>query len=242
MVVIDAPALPGGPAQDVALGRVLLGRGLGDARELIRIFTPEATAAFSRRDTRQTGFPGAARAAAAAGFVPVVRAVGGRLAAYHGGSVVIDHIVREPNAQAGMNERFEYFAALHASVLTGFGIDARVGELAGEYCPGKYSVNAEGRCKIVGSAQRITRDGWLFSSIFQVTNSLRTREVLETAYAEIGYDLDATTIGAVDDFAPGVTVADVMDALRRSYSSTETRQMQLSGELLEEIGTAAVAI
>jgi len=239
-IFLDAVALEGGPPQDVALGPVLLRSGLDGAREIVRIFTPDATAAFSRRDTKQPGFSSAACAASSLGFVPVVRACGGRLAAYHDGTVVIDHIVRENNSHAGMHQRFEHFATLHAGVLTGFGLDAGVGEVPGEYCPGTYSVNAEGRCKIVGSAQRITRHGWLFSSIIQVTGSDRTREVLEAAYREIGYVLDIATIGSIEDFVPGVTVADVTAALLQSYTAPADHiGTRLPMELLEQIETDA---
>lgn len=239
-IFLDAASLEGGPASDVALGPVLLRNGLGESTELIRIFTPEATAAFSRRDTKQPGFSRAARAASALGFIPVVRACGGRLAAYHGGTVVIDHVMHEHNSHAGMHQRFEHFSSLHAEVLRGLGLDARVGELPGEYCPGTYSVNAEGRCKIVGSAQRITRNGWLFSSIIQVTGSGRIREVLEAAHREIGYALDSATIGAIEDFVPGITLVEVREALLRAYSAPADRSgFKLPDTVLEQVGLEA---
>jgi hypothetical protein len=37
---------------------------------------------------------------------------------------------------AHTGERFERFASLIAAALGGLGVDARVGEVAGEYCPG----------------------------------------------------------------------------------------------------------
>jgi len=235
-IFLDATELPGGPAQDVALGPVLLRSELNEGAELIRIFAPRATAAFSRRDTKQPGFSSAARAAATLGFTPVVRACGGQMAAYHDGTIVIDHILREHNAHAGMRQRFQHFSSLHAGVLRELGLDARVGELPGEYCPGTYSVNAEGRCKIVGSAQRMTRNGWLFSSIIQVAGSGRTREVLEATHLELGYELNSATVGAIEDFVPGVTVAAVGEALFRAYSApTDLRGAKLPFGILEQV-------
>ena len=35
------------------------------------------------------------------------------------------------------------------------GVDARVGEIPGEYCPGAYSVNARGVKKLMGVGQRL---------------------------------------------------------------------------------------
>lgn len=237
-MIIGDDALPGGPPHDVALGPVLLARGIDKATEMVRIYRPEPTAAFSRRDTLQAGFDRAADTAREFGFTAVVRPQGGRLAAYHRGSVVIDHVLREANPQAGLKKRFEHYAELHARVLRGFGLDARIGELAGEYCPGEHSINASGLSKIVGSAQRVTRDGWLFSSVIQVTDSHSIREMLSKAYAEIGYQLDPTTIGSMDDHLPGVTAEAVAEDLRRAYVATlDAVPAQLSAEILREVAS-----
>ena len=235
-MIIGDDALPGGPTHDVALGPALLARGLDNATEMVRIYRPEPTAAFSRRDTLQPGFDRAADAAREFGFTAVVRPQGGRLAAYHRGSVVIDHVLREANPQAGLKKRFELYAELHARVLRGFGLDARIGELPGEYCPGEHSINAAGTSKIVGSAQRVTRDGWLFSSVIQVTDSHSIREMLSKAYSEIGYELDPTTIGSMDDHLPGVTAEAVAEEMRREYvANLDAVPAQLSAQILQEV-------
>lgn len=218
-IFLDKEALREGPVADVVLGPVLLRTGMDDVAQVIRIYSPEPTAAFSRRDTRQPGFPDAVAAVEAAGFTPVLRGPGGRLAAYHRGSVVIDHVVRVPQDRLGLDERFEFYATMHAAVLAGFGLDVRVGELDGEYCPGRHSINAEGVAKIVGSAQRVTRDGWLFSSVIQVSGSAALRDVLTPAHVALDYDLEVSTIGSVEDFAPGVSTAAVADALRDAYAA-----------------------
>jgi octanoyl-[GcvH]:protein N-octanoyltransferase len=219
--LVDQGLTLGNARQDVALGPVLLRHGLGDAAEILRIYVPDPTAAFSRRDSLQPGFRGAVRAAEEAGFTPVLRGPGGRLAAYHRGSIVVDHVMRLPNAPAGIIERFELYSRLHAQVLARFGLDARVGELEGEYCPGSHTVNAAGVAKIVGSAQRITRDGWLFSSVIQVSGSPAIREVLRETHRALGYRLELSTVGAVEDFVPEVTTEAVTEAIRRAYGAGE---------------------
>jgi octanoyl-[GcvH]:protein N-octanoyltransferase len=213
-VFVDTEALQEGPIADIVLAPVLLGMGMDNAAQVIRIYLPEPTAAFSRRDSRQPGFSDAVVAARAAGFTPVLRGPGGRLAASHSGSVVIDHIVRLPLGGLGADERFEFYARMHVIVLEAFGIDARVGELDGEYCPGRHSINAAGIAKIVGSTQRVTCDGWLFSSVIQATGSATLRRVLESAHPALGYPLNVSTIGANEDFAPNVTTAAVAEAVR----------------------------
>lgn len=235
LILEDRP-LPGGPVDDVVLGPLVLARGVDQAQEIVRIFRPEPTAAFSRRDSLRPGFARAADACRELGFMPVIRPQGGQLAAYHRGSVVIDHVVRASNPAAGLKGRFEHFARLHADVLSAFGLDARIGELPGEYCPGEYSINVAGLTKIVGSAQRITRDGWLFSTIFQVTGSTSIREVLTTAYDGLGYELNLSTIGSAEDHRPGITAAAVEQALIDVYSATSGAVRDvLSVEILQEI-------
>ncbi|BEL05124.1 hypothetical protein Q0Z83_033150 [Actinoplanes sichuanensis] len=207
---------PGDPVHDMALGPRLLREGIGDARDILRIYSPQPTAAFSRRDSLRPGYQRAADAVQLTGFRPVVRPQGGSLAAYHHGSVVVDHVHRAVGEPLQPVERFQRYAAMHAAVLVALGADARIGPVPGEYCPGDYSINAGG-AKIVGSAQRVTRDGWLFSTVIQVTGAARLREVLTPAYAELGYDFEPATVGALEDVVAGVTVPTVADAVRAAY-------------------------
>jgi octanoyl-[GcvH]:protein N-octanoyltransferase len=232
-VLLGEGAVVGGPAHDAALGQVLLRHG--STRQVIRVYTPAPTAGFSRRDSLRPGIGAALRAARERGFEPVLRGPGGRLAVYHRGSVVVDHVGLEPGATAGMGVRFEHYAAMHAGILRELGLDARVGEVPGEYCPGTYSVNAGGVSKIVGSAQRLNRRGWLFSTVIQVAGSAELRDLLVQAYDCLGYDLDPATVGAVEDFVPGVTVTQVAQAVNAAYSALAD---EVSVELPEEIVTA----
>ena len=218
-VLLGDQAVAGGPSYDAALGLVLLRRGTGGPREVIRVFNPAPTAGFSRRDQLRDGFPAALRVVRERGFEPVLRGPGGRFAVYHRGSVVVDHVCLETGSAEGMQDRFEHYAVMHAEILRALGLDARIGEVPGEYCPGKYSVNAGGVTKIVGSAQRLTREGWLFSTVIQVSGSALLREVLVPASVALGYDLDPTTVGAVEDSVPGITTAQVTTAVTDAYAA-----------------------
>ncbi|HWS39456.1 MAG TPA: hypothetical protein VN408_42770 [Actinoplanes sp.] len=209
----------GGPAEDVAWGPRLLRDGLDGALDILRIHSPAPTAAFSRRDTLRPGYERAAHAVRQQGFEPVVRPQGGSLAAYHRGSVVVDHVHREPPVTLDPVDRFRRFARMHADVLIGLGVDARIGPVPHEYCPGEYSINAAGM-KIVGSAQRVTRDGWLFSTVIQVGGTETLRAALTGAYRELGYDFDPATAGTLEDVAPGLTVEAVTSAVLAAYAVT----------------------
>jgi len=167
------------------------------AASVLRIHRPWPTAAFSRRDSLAVGYPAAAHAARAHGFQPVVRPVGGRLAAYHREAIVLDLVARHPQPRRHIRERFVVFGDWIAGVLTGLGVDARVGAVPGEYCPGEFSVNAGGATKLVGTAQRLTAHGYLFSAVLLVSDPEPVRG------AARGIPAARTRLAAGDHGVPG---------------------------------------
>ena len=219
------------PALDVALPHALLGLvAEGRRGGVLRLYRPHPTVAFGRRDSFLPGFAQAAAAAQRLGFTPVIRGAGGRAAAYDGGCLVIDEIVPEADSTIGIQARFSYEAELQAQALRSLGVDARVGEVPGEYCPGEFSVNARGRVKLIGAAQRIVRGAWLLSSVVVVEDAPGLRAVLEDIYAALGLDWDPATAGGVADEAPGVDVEGVREALLAGYD----RRYELSPATLGE--------
>ncbi|MDQ0734507.1 lipoate--protein ligase family protein [Arthrobacter agilis] len=217
------------PASDDAARE--LDRSIGLLREVaagtrpptLRLYRPSPTVAFGQRDARLPGFPAASRSAAARGFAPLVRRAGGRAAAYHRGCLVVDHIEPAEDAVAGTRARFAAFGNFFAHVLTGLGLDAHVGEVPGEYCPGEFSVHGRRdgvpAVKLVGTAQRVVAGAWLFSSVVVVEDSEPLREVLTDVYAALGLAWRPATAGAARDLEPGVTVDDVEAALLAAYAA-----------------------
>ena len=207
------------PALDLALSRVLLEMvAAGTRRPVLRCYRPWPTVAFSRRDTFLPGFESAAAAARRRGFAPVIRAAGGRAAAYDAGCLILDEIMPAADSMSAVRERFAQGARLQANALRNVGVDARIGEVAGEYCPGQFSVNARGQTKLIGSAQRIIRGGWLFGAVVVIAPGAGLRAVLEDVYAALGLDWDPQTTGSVAAEAPGVTIGEVRSALLEQYT------------------------
>lgn len=171
------------------------------------------TAAFSRRDTLLPGYGRAREAVVDLGLAPVVRPVGGHLAAYDGGSLVLHLWGPHSRAREDIQARFALLGATIAAALRGLGVDARVGAVPGEYCDGKYSVNAAGRVKLAGTGQRIAGRGFLFSAVVMVHASAAVREALCAAYALLDLELDPRSVGGVSDAVPGVTLDDVRGGL-----------------------------
>jgi hypothetical protein len=96
-------------------------------------------------------------------------------------------------------------------------VDARVGAVPGEYCPGAFSVNARGTAKLVGTSQRITRDAWLFSSLIMVSGEERVRPVLTEVYAHLGQPFDPASAGSLAGEVPGLDTETVERALLDDY-------------------------
>lgn len=201
------------PQEDMDLARAALTDLGAGADGLLRVLRPRPTAAFSRRDSLAPGYADAEAAAAAHGFAPVIRPAGGRLAAYHREALVLDLTAPRPAPHDGNRARFATAAAALADGLRELGVDARPGEVPGEYCPGEFSVNARGATKLVGTAQRLTRHGYLFSVVVLVGDPEPVRAVLAAAYPLLGLEWDPATVGSVASEVPGVTVAEVADVL-----------------------------
>ena len=193
----------------------------GSREAMLRFYRPEPTVAFGQRDAKLPGFAAAEAAARKNGFQPVIRKAGGRAAAYHQGTLVVDHIQREDDAILGAKARFAFFAELFTQALKSLGVDAGVGEIPGEYCPGEFSVYGRGPAhsiKLVGTAQRVVAGAWLFSSVIVVENSAPIRAVLADSYAALGLEWDPATAGAAEDLRPGLTVDDVEAAVLAAYA------------------------
>ena len=228
----------GDQALELAVAHALVRRaGGGEVGESIRIHRPSApVVVFGRRDTRLPGFGAAVRAAQEAGFAPAVRATGGRAVAYTGHAIVVDHVRADPDAVAGLEERFERYGARLAQALAGLGVDARVGAVPGEYCPGAHSVNARGTVKLVGTAQRAIKGAWLFSSLVIVADEARLRPVLTEVYGHLGLPFDAASVGSLVQERPTLTADVVQDALLAAYGVTAGSAVPL------DVATLALAV
>ena len=159
--------------------------------------------AFAKRDAVTEGYREAVAAAQEAGFGAVLRLAGGRAAVFHEDTLEVAHAAPDPDPRAGIQERFEAEAALVRRALAGLGVDARVGEVEGEYCPGRWSINAGGRRKLAGIGQRVVAGGSHTGTVLVVDGAARVRAVLEPVYAALGLDWDPATVGAVGDELPG---------------------------------------
>lgn len=227
-VLVFSGAVDGGDeALELAVGHALVRRvSDGDVMEALRVYRPAApVVVFGRRDTRLPGFGAAVGAARSAGFEPLVRAVGGRPVAYTTEAVVVDHVKHERLAPEGMETRFKEFGLLYADVLQDLGIDARVGAVPGEYCPGAHSINARGVVKLVGTGQRVVRNGWLFSALVVVDDDALVRAMLTDVYRHLELPFDPVSVGSLSTEVPGLTADTVERRLLDAYGATNPQPL-----------------
>jgi lipoate-protein ligase A len=239
MLVFGGPV--GDGALELAVGHALVRRAsAGEVMEALRVYQPATpVVVFGRRDTRLPGFAAAVGAARAAGFEPLVRAVGGRPVAYTTEAVVVDHVKHERLAPEGLETRFKEFGLLYADVLQAVGIDARVGAVPGEYCPGAHSVNARGVVKLVGTGQRVVRNGWLFSALIVVGDDERLRSVLADVYRHLELPFDPGSVGSLSTEVPGLIVDTVERQVLEAYGATNPQPLddatlELAAELVAD--------
>jgi octanoyl-[GcvH]:protein N-octanoyltransferase len=208
------------PVWDSAVSRALMLRVAGgELPETLRVSRPGAAVVFGKRDVVSEGYGAAVEAARAGGFAAVERLGGGRAAVFHEGTLHFGHAV--PSGEPGlMVRRFEETAELVVRALRRLGVDARVGEIAGEYCRGEHSVNARGTKKLVGLGQRVVKGGSYVGGVLVVTGAERVREALAPVYEALGLEWLPETTGAVVDERPGVTWEDARAAIEAEYAAS----------------------
>jgi octanoyl-[GcvH]:protein N-octanoyltransferase len=196
----------------------LTGLRQGD-QAILRFRRPRPTAAFSPQDTNHPDYAQIREQTRMRGFEPIERGTGGRLTLFDENALGITILSPHAAPHQHMIKRYEILSAAIATTLHRLGIDARVGELPNEYCPGKYSVNAEGRIKLVGVAQRMNQRCLQMGAIISVTRSDEACAGIAEAYRDMGLNFDPKTYGAIADFKPTLTFMDVKEAFMKSVTA-----------------------
>jgi octanoyl-[GcvH]:protein N-octanoyltransferase len=229
---------PDPPELDTAVSRATLQRvAQGSLPESLRLHRPGPIVAFGPRDRVEPGFAEAVAAARSHGFAAVERLAGGRAAVFHEGTIAFSWAIPDSSARERIRPRFELLADIMVEAIRSLGIDARVGEVPGEYCPGEHSVNARGRRKLMGVGQRVVAGAAHVGGVIVVSGTDRVRQVLLPVYAALGLDWEPATVGSLEDEVPGLTWESaqgaVVDAFDRRFDLIER---DLPGDVLRLAG------
>lgn len=214
MIEVVNQSYPGHPGLDTGISRAIVEAvGQGQLPETFRIHTTERIVAFGRQDRVTPDYTGAVSAARERGYLPVERLAGGRAAVFHEGTLAFSWAIPAADPRLDITARFTTISELLAGAFRDLGADARVGELAGEYCPGAYSVNIGGRSKVMGVGQRLVRGAAHVGGVIVVDGGRRIAEVLGPVYARLGLSWDPRTAGDLCDHVPEVTFDTVTGAV-----------------------------
>ncbi|HWT33865.1 MAG TPA: lipoate--protein ligase family protein [Microbacterium sp.] len=219
LVIRQATARP--PQDDLDASIDLL-RGVASGsipeQRVVRLLSPAPTVAMSRRESRMPGYEDAWAAALRHGFTPAIRPTGGRAVAYDETCLVFDVISRE-DADLDPTHFFARAGNTIVDALRELGLDARLGEVAGEYCPGEFSINARGVVKLIGTSQRAVRGARLLSGMLAFGPVDRFVAVLTEVNAALGLEWDPATFGTMDVEDPSLGRDSVEAALAGAFVS-----------------------
>src|SRR5262249_9521554 len=188
-------SFPDEPELGTAISETILRRvAAGELPPTVRIHRPGREVAFGRQDVADPGYEAATDAARAHGFAAVERLAGGRAAVFHEGTIALARAYSGAEPPKRTYARFEEMAEVIATALRGLGVDARVGEVAGEYCPGAYSVNARDQVKLAGIGQRMIRGGAHMGGVIVASGERAVTGVLLPVYRALALEWDPATL------------------------------------------------
>lgn len=171
-------------------------RTTGVADRQVRVRPAWRMVAFGRREERLPGFDEAVQVAGRLGYAAVVRPVGGSFVPLDEGSLIVDEFGFSPPGESPQ-DRYRRHTDILVAGFREWGIDARVGELPGEYCPGRFSVNHAGILKLSGTAQRVVGGAWLVSTVVRVQPADRLHRVTRACADALGVVIDPAVTGSV---------------------------------------------
>lgn len=232
---VSREAFPEPAWLDTAVSRALLEHAseADDPPPTLRVYRPARVLAFGPSDRMAGGYAAACAAATRAGFAPVERLAGGHAAVFHEQTVAFGWTVPHPSPRTTIHERFRAISALIAEALAALGVDARVGAVAGEYCPGDYSVNARGRTKLMGVGQRVLPRAAHVGGVIVVDGAEHIRRVLAPVNDALGLAWDPAAVGSVCDEIAGATWDDVATALIAAFAArSEVHDVAIEDETL----------
>ena len=136
---------------------------------------------------------------------------------YHPGTVAFAWCRPVSDLREGIDARYHEMGEILVEALGALGVDARMGEIPGEYCPGRYSVNAGGRVKLAGVGQRVVRGAAHVGGVIVVSDAGRVNRALAPVYAALGLDMREAATGAIEDEVADVTTGRLVDALAEAF-------------------------
>jgi lipoate-protein ligase A len=235
-VLVSQQSFTDHPVLDVAVSHAVLDAvAAGEIGSVFRLHPAHPVLAFGMADRIQPGYSAAVRVATAHGFTPVERLAGGRAAVFHEKTLAFSWAIPEDDPRTGITKRFEMVSGMMNDAFRALKIDARIGEIPGEYCPGQYSVNVGGAVKVMGVGQRLIKGAAHIGGVIVVDHGERVRDVLVPVYRALGIDWDPRTAGALADRSAGTKTSDVSRAvIAQLQRLADIAEAPIPAEIIEQ--------
>jgi octanoyl-[GcvH]:protein N-octanoyltransferase len=233
-IALIRASFPESPTLDTAISHAIVRQvSEGTRPETLRLHRPGPIVAFGPKDRLAAGYRSAIEAALDQGFGSVQRLAGGRAAVFHEQTIAFSWAIPDADPRLRIQDRFQELAEIVRDALRGLGIDARIGEVPGEYCPGAHSVNARGKTKLMGVGQRIVLRAAHVGGVVVVGQSERIRGVLLPVNDALGLEWDARTVGSLQDEVAGIAWENVLDAIIQTFSAAhDLNETELAEETI----------
>jgi octanoyl-[GcvH]:protein N-octanoyltransferase len=204
----------------------------------------------TRRDTFRPGFADAVRASREQGYPVLVRGSGGGATAAHYGTFGFS-IIRPSDAsesRRGIRDRYDEAATLVLGAFARLGVQAEVGEVRDEFCPGDHSIRVgdwESGMKLVGIAQRVTRRATSVGGIVLVEGEGELARVLERVYGAMSLPFRPESVGSLRRAGFGAGVDEAIEAFAQEaalrYDAVLVSLDERTLELARDTGTVHLA-
>jgi octanoyl-[GcvH]:protein N-octanoyltransferase len=234
VIRLSRESFPEPPALDTAISHAIL-RGVseGSHPQTLRVHRPGPVVAFGPLDRLSPGYARAVGDARTRGFGAIQRLAGGRAAVFHEQTIAFSWAIPDPQPRLHIERRFRELSSMVVRALQELGVDARVGEVPADYCPGEHSVNARGKTKLMGVGQRILLGAAHVGGVLVVGEGDRVKDVLIPVYESLGLEWDPSTAGSLQDEVPGIGWEDAAQAILRQFSQSYVlRKERLSKEIM----------
>lgn len=193
----------------------------------------------TRRDTRRPGFEEAVQASNEEGYPVMVRGSGGGATAADEGTFGFS-IVRsavEAEIRRSIHDRYDEAAALVLGAFSRLGVAAEVGEVREEFCPGDHSIRVGGweqGTKLVGIAQRITRQATSVGGIVLVHGEEELAKVLEKVYRAMYLPFRTGSVGSLRRAGVEAGVEEVVEAFAAEAESRyDAKRTTVDGQTMK---------
>jgi octanoyl-[GcvH]:protein N-octanoyltransferase len=186
----------------VAVSHALLNRSSQDGIGSLRLWRPVSPAlSVGRLDARHPRLAEVLELARAAGVAPVRRLAGGHAATLDSGSLCLGWAQPHPRLEES-GARYELIAEAIVEALGALGVESSLGESAGEWCPGAWSVQGPSG-KLAGLAQRVVSGGAWCEALIVIEAATGFRVLARRVHQVLGLEWSDSAQGELAELLPG---------------------------------------